>query len=199
MKIKISLNEKGNPPGKAADAELHFTDGPLDGLKLIGFAVWKRRIGNGLNVTFPARQYSINGERRSFALLRPIVDPFAQDRIRDLIINAYTDTIERAAERDDDMIAQTISIPSAPSPAPEPTIAALQETTIDHKTNPAPHDEHCTCNDCLHDFATKQATAIAAMRITASERVSLADLINRPHRPNAPHVSPAPVPPAIDF
>jgi hypothetical protein len=69
--VKIVPNEKGNPPGKLADAELHFTDGVLDGLKLIGFSVWERRGGSGRNVTFPARQYSVNGERRSFALLRP--------------------------------------------------------------------------------------------------------------------------------
>ena len=63
------------PPGKLADAELHFADGcPLDGLKLIGFSVWERRSGGGRNVTFPARQYAVNGERRSFALLRPILD-----------------------------------------------------------------------------------------------------------------------------
>lgn len=97
MQIKIVPNDKGNPPGKLADAELHFTDGPLAGLKLIGFAVWERRAGNGRNVTFPARQYSVNGERRSFALLRPIVDVAAQDRIRDLIVEAYA---EHEAEAD---------------------------------------------------------------------------------------------------
>lgn len=56
---------------------------------MIGFSVWERRGGNGKNVTFPARQYSINGERRSFALLRPIVDMGNQERIRSLIIEAY--------------------------------------------------------------------------------------------------------------
>jgi hypothetical protein len=91
MQVKIVPNDKGNPPGKLADAELHFTDGPLQGLKLIGFAVWERRIGNGRNVTFPARQYSINGERRSFALLRPVSDIAAQDRIRELVLQAYAD------------------------------------------------------------------------------------------------------------
>ena len=55
MTIKILPNEKGNPPGKLADAELHFTDGPLEGLKLIGFSVWERKSGTGRNVTFPAR------------------------------------------------------------------------------------------------------------------------------------------------
>jgi hypothetical protein len=58
-------------------------------LKLIGFGVWERRTGAGRNVTFPARQYSVNGERRSFALLRPIIDAAGQDRIRDLILEAY--------------------------------------------------------------------------------------------------------------
>ena len=56
---------------------------------LIGFGVWKRRTGSGINVTFPARQYSVNGERRSFALLRPITDDAGQSRIRDLIVQAY--------------------------------------------------------------------------------------------------------------
>jgi hypothetical protein len=91
MTIKIIPNDKGNPPGKLADAELHFTSGPLEGLKLIGFGIWERRTGNGRNVTFPARQYSVNGERRSFALLRPVFDIAAQDRIRDLILQAYAE------------------------------------------------------------------------------------------------------------
>ena len=89
MIVKITPNDKNNPPGKLADAELHFTDGPLDGLKLIGFAVWERRTGGGRNVTFPARQYSVNGERRSFALLRPIEDATSQERLRELILQAY--------------------------------------------------------------------------------------------------------------
>jgi hypothetical protein len=94
MTIKIVSNEKGNPPGKLADAELHFSDGPLEGLKLIGFAVWERKTGTGRNVTFPARAYSVNGERRSFSLLRPITDTTAQHKIRDLILDAY---VEHAA------------------------------------------------------------------------------------------------------
>ena len=89
MTIKIVPNDKGNPPGKLADAELHFTSGPLEGLKLIGFSVWERKTGGGRNVTFPARQYSVNGERRSFSLLRPVADTTAQDRLRDLILEAY--------------------------------------------------------------------------------------------------------------
>ncbi len=97
MVVKIVPYEKGNPPGKLADADLHFTEGVLEGLKLIGFGVWERRSGSGRNVTFPARQYSVNGERRSFALLRPLVDATAQDRVRDLILQAYAEHEQQIA------------------------------------------------------------------------------------------------------
>ena len=89
MTVKLIPNDKGIPPGKLAEAELHFTDGPLEGLKLIGFAVWETRTGARRNVTFPARQYAVNGERRSFALLRPISDTAAHECIRDLVLEAY--------------------------------------------------------------------------------------------------------------
>jgi hypothetical protein len=90
MTVKIIPNDKGNPPGKLADAELHFNSGPLEGLKLIGFSVWERRTGGGRNLTFPARQYSVNGERRSFALLRPALDNGeGQARLKTFILEEY--------------------------------------------------------------------------------------------------------------
>jgi hypothetical protein len=97
MTVNIITNDRGNPVGKLADAELHFIDGPLAGLKLIGFSIWERRSGAGRNVTFPSRQYNVNGERRSFALLRPLVDAHAQDSIRDTILQAYAEYEARAA------------------------------------------------------------------------------------------------------
>jgi len=95
MLVKFAPNDRGNPPGKLADAEVHFCEGAFDGLKLIGFGVWERKNGNGRNVTFPARQYSVNGERRSFALLRPVVDAAAQDRVREFILQAYAEYEEQ--------------------------------------------------------------------------------------------------------
>jgi hypothetical protein len=96
--VKIQRNEKKDLPGKLADAELHFTDGALEGLKLIGFTVWERKTGGGRNVTFPARQYSVNGDRRTFALLRPANgDSTAQERLRELILQAYADFEESSA------------------------------------------------------------------------------------------------------
>jgi hypothetical protein len=90
MTIKFFPNDKDNPPGKLADAEIHFTEGPLTGLKLLGFAIWERKNG-GRNVTFPSRQYSVNGERRSFALLRAISMETAQSQnaLTDIVLSAY--------------------------------------------------------------------------------------------------------------
>ena len=45
----------------------------------------------------PGAQYSVNGERRSFALLRPLADATAQDRVRDLILQAYAEFETEAA------------------------------------------------------------------------------------------------------
>ena len=94
VSVKIIPNAQGTPAGKLADAEVVFEAdaGPLSGLKLLGFSIWERRDG-GKNVTFPARQYSVNGERRSFALLRPANgDVGAQEVIRDFILDAYSRT-----------------------------------------------------------------------------------------------------------
>ncbi len=91
MIIKIHTAADGSSPtGKLADVELHFTSGELDGLRLLGFSIWERRSPSGRrNVTFPARTYTVNGERRTYALLRPLVDPEAQDKLRDQILAAY--------------------------------------------------------------------------------------------------------------
>ena len=94
MSVTILPNTKGSPQGKLADAEVIFgaASGPLNGLRLIGFGVWERRDG-GRNVTFPARQYSVNGERRSFALLRPANgNTSAQEAIKQRILEAYQRT-----------------------------------------------------------------------------------------------------------
>ena len=42
VSVRIIPNEKGNPPGKLADAEVIFgaEAGPLSGMKLIGFAIF---------------------------------------------------------------------------------------------------------------------------------------------------------------
>ena len=99
MTVKFSNPQSGYIVGKLAEAELHFSDGPLAGLKLIGFAIWERHGGGGgRNVTFPARQYVVNGDRRSFALLRPVTDTHAQERVRELVLQAYAEYEESATQ-----------------------------------------------------------------------------------------------------
>jgi hypothetical protein len=97
MVIKIMPIDKGSPTNKLADAELHFTDGHLEGMRLLGFAVWQRRSGGGKNVTFPSRTYLVNGERRQYALFRPVSELRAQDKVRDLVLQAYADFEAQAA------------------------------------------------------------------------------------------------------
>ena len=92
MVVRILPSDSSTPVGKIADAEIVFDDGVLNGLKLVGFSIWERRSGNGgRNVTFPARTYSVNGERRSFALLRPVMDTTAQEPLRALILQALAE------------------------------------------------------------------------------------------------------------
>ena len=90
VSVRIIPNERGKPAGKLADAEVIFaTDaGPLSGLTLAGFAVWERHDG-GRSVSFPARQYSMNGVRRDFLLLRPSNRVEAQEPLRQYILDAY--------------------------------------------------------------------------------------------------------------
>ena len=95
--VKIIRNERQKPAHKLADAELHFSDGPFEGMKLIGFSVWDGRGGRNRNVTFPARSYAVNGERRTYALLRPIADSTGQEKLRRQILEAFQEFEERTA------------------------------------------------------------------------------------------------------
>ena len=95
MMVTIVPHEGPGPQGKLAEAELIFTEGPLEGMKLIGFTVWEGRQGKP-NITFPARQYSVNGERRSFSLLRAVSDQAAVERVRQLILDAYSEHLRVA-------------------------------------------------------------------------------------------------------
>jgi hypothetical protein len=91
--MRVHIVATGRVPSRLAEVELHFTAGPLAGLKLIGFGIWHRAnrpiTFANLSVTYPARTYSANGERRSFALLRPLSDSTNRDQLAARIINTY--------------------------------------------------------------------------------------------------------------
>lgn len=94
ISIKILKSNGTAPQAKLADAEIHFEGGELDGLKLVGFAVWKKRRGDGYDVTFPSRHFLVHGERRNFTLLRWISDRGAQERIAELVWRAYAGDLD---------------------------------------------------------------------------------------------------------
>ena len=56
IEVKILRNEHGKPADKLADAEIHFVGGELDGLKLVGFAIWRRREGSGRAARTPSTE-----------------------------------------------------------------------------------------------------------------------------------------------
>jgi hypothetical protein len=118
MTVVFNDEDKGKPPGKLAEVELHFDTIPketlermhkalattplwkpywqieaqavtLSGLKLVGFTLWQGKNSQPNNVTMPARIYTVGNERRSYALLRGIQDANSVQGIRDYILQAY--------------------------------------------------------------------------------------------------------------
>jgi hypothetical protein len=70
MRLHFILNSSGNPPNKLADVEIHFDDGLLGNLKLVGASVWKGKDGDKINVLVPARSYASASGIRYYELLR---------------------------------------------------------------------------------------------------------------------------------
>ena len=95
--INVLPADDRGPAGKLADMELHFTAGALEGLKLLGFTVWEGRGGKDPSLGLPSRQYVVNGERRSFTLLRPSGEAPAQDTLRDTLLAVFADHVPDAA------------------------------------------------------------------------------------------------------
>jgi hypothetical protein len=97
VSVKIIPNDRGKPPGKLADAEVVFAPdaGPLSGLTLgrvcrLGTSRW----GEKRDVS---RQYSVNGARRNFLLLRSSNRALeAQEPLRQYILDAYSRLEESA-------------------------------------------------------------------------------------------------------
>ncbi len=109
MEVRIVPTTAGAPAGKLAEAELCFDQGPLSGLKLVGFTVWAGRGDRGHYVTFPARQYSVNGERRHYLLLRTTDTTASTDPLRTRILQAYASYEERRGSAGAEPIHESIS------------------------------------------------------------------------------------------
>lgn len=71
MRVHYVLNHGGTPESKLADVEIHFEEGLLSGLKLVGCSVWRSRKGEDPTVLVPSRSYATAGGIRYYELLRP--------------------------------------------------------------------------------------------------------------------------------
>lgn len=69
----LFVEREGGPERLACEAEVVFGEecGPLAGMKLVGFSLWKSPEGE-VYVTFPSRAFGQGGERRFFDYLRSV-------------------------------------------------------------------------------------------------------------------------------
>ena len=70
--MRVVFVERTNGPERlVCEAEVVFEAeaGPLAGMKLVGFSLWRSAEGE-VFVSFPARSFGVGGERRFFDLLR---------------------------------------------------------------------------------------------------------------------------------
>ena len=74
MRVHYVLNHGGTPAGKLADVEIHFEEGLLAGLKLVGCSVWRSKKGEAPTVLVPSRSYATAAGVRYYELLRPSAD-----------------------------------------------------------------------------------------------------------------------------
>jgi hypothetical protein len=70
MRVHFVLNHGGTPASKLADVEIHFEEGLLAGMKLVGCSVWRTKKGEKPTVLVPSRSYATASGVRYFELLR---------------------------------------------------------------------------------------------------------------------------------
>jgi hypothetical protein len=69
MRVQFVQKDSG-PERLVCDAEIVFDEGgPLEGMKLVGFSLWRTAEGD-VSVTFPARAFGAGSDRRFFDYLR---------------------------------------------------------------------------------------------------------------------------------
>jgi len=98
--MQVSFVEKPNGPSRlVCEAEVTFEaeGGPLVGMKLVGFSVW-RSVEGELYVTLPCRPFGAGSERKYWDLLRVAEggdgDP---KRVKSWILEQYRASREAAA------------------------------------------------------------------------------------------------------
>jgi len=90
--MRVQFVTKENAPDRlVCEAELIFDDnvGPLTGMKLVGFCLWRSPEGE-VYVTFPSRAFGAGNERRYFDYLRSAEgSPGEVKRVKTWILEEY--------------------------------------------------------------------------------------------------------------
>jgi hypothetical protein len=89
--MRVQFTDKENGPERlVCEAEILFDEvGPLAGMKLVGFSLWKSPEGE-VYVTFPSRAFGVGGDRRFFDYLRSIEGSAADGkRVKAWILDEY--------------------------------------------------------------------------------------------------------------
>lgn len=96
--MRVVFCERENGPERlVTEAEVVFEEGPLSGMKLVGFSLWRSPEGE-LYVTFPSRAFGAGAERRFFDYLRSTEGQAADaKRVKAWIVACYQEHIEAAA------------------------------------------------------------------------------------------------------
>jgi hypothetical protein len=90
MRVQFVSRDNG-PERLVCDAEVVFdaADGPLAGMKLVGFGLWTGAEGD-MSVTFPARAFGSGGERKFYDYLRSAENNVADSRrVKDWILEEF--------------------------------------------------------------------------------------------------------------
>ncbi|HEY5907619.1 MAG TPA: hypothetical protein VIZ31_06210 [Vicinamibacteria bacterium] len=93
--MRVQFVERENGPDKlVCEAEVLFEEaGPLTGMKLVGFSLWKSPEGE-VYVTFPSRAFGVGGERRFFDFLRSVEGSAAEaKRVKSWILDEYRQNV----------------------------------------------------------------------------------------------------------
>jgi hypothetical protein len=89
MRVEF-VSREGAPERLVCEAEVVFDeDGPLVGMKLVGFSLWRSPDGE-VYVTFPSRAFGLGAERRFFDYLRSADgSPADVKRVKAWIVEQY--------------------------------------------------------------------------------------------------------------
>jgi hypothetical protein len=88
MRVQFVARENG-PERLVTEAEVHFEEGPLAGMRLVGFCLWRSPEGE-VYVTFPSRAFGAGTDRRFFDYLRSVDGtPDVVKRVKAWIVDEY--------------------------------------------------------------------------------------------------------------